>query len=164
GGGKIDLAKTNAPGIEDMGATDLSNTFPKWAPFVDARKADGSGHLMWLTFSSRRQYGLRTIQGTNLLIWMVAIDPDAILRGEDGSYPAFALPFQDLTTSNHIAQWTARVVPTGEDGGTPDPAHGSDGGSCLSIGDMCDPNDNRCCAGQACSENGPGIFLCKPSF
>ena len=34
--------------------------------------------------------------------------------GTDPSFPAFALPFQDITTSNHIAQWTETVVPIGK--------------------------------------------------
>jgi hypothetical protein len=28
----------------------------------------------------------------------------------DPSYPAFVLPFQDLNSSNHIAQWTEEIV------------------------------------------------------
>jgi len=41
---------------------------------------------------------------------MTAVDPDAAALGEDPSSPAFAVPFQDITTSNHIAQWTTQVV------------------------------------------------------
>ena len=41
---------------------------------------------------------------------MAAVDPDGVLAGHDPSYPAFALPFQDLTSSNHTAQWTTRIV------------------------------------------------------
>lgn len=163
GGARIALDRANAPGIEDRGAADLSNSFPKWAPFVDAQRADGSGRLMWLTFSSRRHYGLRPPIDTNQLLWMIAIDPDAILAGRDGSFAAFALPFQDLSTSNHIAQWTARIVPPSNDGGTPDPA--SDGGpGCISTGEFCDPNVDLCCAGTRCRENGPGIYVCKPEL
>jgi hypothetical protein len=40
---------------------------------------------------------------------MAAIDLDAP-PGTDPSFAAFALPFQDITTSNHIAQWTTEVV------------------------------------------------------
>jgi hypothetical protein len=40
---------------------------------------------------------------------MFAIDPDKVLAGEDGSYAPFFLPFQDLTTSNHIAEWTQHI-------------------------------------------------------
>ncbi|MBX2813825.1 MAG: hypothetical protein KTR25_18555 [Myxococcales bacterium] len=95
---------------------ELTNTFPKWAPFVDARTADKKGRLMWVTFSSRRRAGLhkqhqpRSDKPVNQLLWMAAIDPDAIIRGEDGSYAPFALPFQDFETSNHLAQWTQKVV------------------------------------------------------
>ena len=31
--------------------------------------------------------------------------------GTDPSFSAFCLPFQDITSSNHIAQWTTQVVP-----------------------------------------------------
>jgi hypothetical protein len=30
--------------------------------------------------------------------------------GQDPSSSAFRLPFQDVATSNHIAQWTAQIV------------------------------------------------------
>ena len=42
---------------------------------------------------------------------MAGVDPDRVAIGQDPSYPAFALPFQDISTSNHIAQWTTQVVP-----------------------------------------------------
>jgi hypothetical protein len=45
-----------------------------------------------------------------MLIWMVAVEPDKALAGEDPSSPAFAIPYQDLGTSNHIAQWTERII------------------------------------------------------
>ena len=42
---------------------------------------------------------------------MVGVDPSALnFFNQDPSYAAFCLPFQDVETSNHIAQWT-RVVP-----------------------------------------------------
>ena len=63
---------------------------------------------MWVTFSSNRNYGLRELSATQTLIWMAAIDPDA--PGDD-SYTAFTLPFQDLTTDNHTAQWAKEAVP-----------------------------------------------------
>ena len=64
---------------------------------------------MWLTFSSSRPMGLRSPPGVYL--WMAAVDPDQIAAGIDGSYPAFALPVQDFSTSNHIAQWAQQIVP-----------------------------------------------------
>ncbi len=153
GGAPISLAKANAPGIQDQGRANLTNSYPKWAPFVDPRDAQGGGRLMWMTFSSRRNYGLRTPDGSNTLIWMTAVDPDEVLAGRDGSAPAFALPFQDLGTSNHIAQWAAQIAP--------DPMEPTD---CLSAGDPCDPSNSLCCAGTQCTEQGPNIYLCRPQF
>jgi hypothetical protein len=119
----IALGKLNAPGVSDGANSSLTNSFPRWSPFVFKKSAQSEvsgSRLMWVTFSSARNYGLRppppsSISGgessTGTLIWMAAVDPDAIANGQDGSYPAFALPFQDVTTSNHIAQWTTTVVP-----------------------------------------------------
>jgi hypothetical protein len=45
-----------------------------------------------------------------MLIWMVAVEPDKALAGEDPSAAAFAIPYQDLDTSNHIAQWTEKII------------------------------------------------------
>jgi hypothetical protein len=42
------------------------------------------------------------------LIWMVGMQVGA--DGSDPSFTAFCLPFQDITTSNHIAQWTSVFV------------------------------------------------------
>jgi hypothetical protein len=41
---------------------------------------------------------------------MFAVDGAKVLAGQDGSFPAFFLPFQDFATSNHLAQWTERIV------------------------------------------------------
>ncbi|CAN5878720.1 hypothetical protein BH11MYX3_BH11MYX3_26440 [soil metagenome] len=108
GGATTQMTRANAPGIADNGQTSLTNTFPKWNPFVFARDKTG-GRLAWVTFASTRKYGLRNPPGSGTLIWMAAVDLDAP-AGIDPSYPAFALPFQDITTSNHIAQWTTQVV------------------------------------------------------
>lgn len=110
----------NTGGIRDNGNTSLANSFPKWCPFVFQRTGEQGSRLMWLTFSSTRRYGLRqpppspnpgdeTPVGT--LIWMTAIDPGQAAGGHDPTFPAFVLPFQDLTTSNHIAQWTEEAPP-----------------------------------------------------
>lgn len=109
GGAVTEMAHANAPGVADNGQTNLTNSFPKWNPFVFAKTREG-GRLAWVTFSSTRKYGLRNPPGNGTLIWMAAIDLDAP-AGSDASFAAFALPFQDITTSNHIAQWTTQVVP-----------------------------------------------------
>lgn len=102
----VRLDGSTKPGVEDGANTNLADTFPRFAPFQNGYHG---GRLFWATVSSRRHLGLRDPAGHQLL-WMFAIDPDKILAGQDGSYPAFFLPFQDLTTSNHIAQWTTQIV------------------------------------------------------
>jgi hypothetical protein len=112
----VALTNANSAGVADMGATALTNSFPKWAPFIE--QLDEMRQVLWLTFSSTRQYGLRpppppgsSSSGeskTGTLIWMVGmvLGPG----GADPSFTAFCLPFQDITTSNHIAQWTQTFV------------------------------------------------------
>ena len=111
----IALTNANMPGVADNGNLVLTNSYPKWAPFVQS--LDEMHKLIWVTFSSTRQYGLRSPSpntfdpdenSTDELLWMFAI----ILgpTGTDPSYAAFCLPFQDITTGNHIAQWTQTYV------------------------------------------------------
>jgi len=111
GGNPIALSKAN---LSDT----VGNSWPKWAPFMQCHR----GHrILWYTVSSARDYGLR-IQNPPLpsdpdagdprrwQIWMAAVDVDAADSGQDPSYPAFWLPFQNMGTGNHIAQWTKKVV------------------------------------------------------
>jgi hypothetical protein len=115
----VALDKCNAGGITDGMNKALTNSFPRWSPFVFKRTSETGSRLMWVTFSSTRNYGLRPPPPSanpggespvGTLIWMAAVDPDRVAAGQDGCYTAFALPFQDITTSNHIAQWTTKVV------------------------------------------------------
>jgi hypothetical protein len=108
GGTLTALDRANSPGVADGSTTALTNSFPKWNPFVFKSTTTG-GRLAWVTFSSTRKYGLRSPPGNGTLLWMAAVDLDAP-AGSDPSFVAFALPFQDITTSNHIAQWTTEVV------------------------------------------------------
>lgn len=120
------LANANKPGVADGATTNLGDTFPRSTPFITKHKA---GTLMWFTVSSRRKAGLRArfpnTQPNNVgntivanaeqlpdqtLLWMFAVDPAKVLAGQDGSYPGFFLPFQDLKTSNHMAEWTEKIV------------------------------------------------------
>src|SRR5882724_287747 len=105
----VEMARANGPGVADKGTTDLTNSFPKWSPFT-FQLAEGQS-LLWLTVSSIRQYGLRpppannsSESATGTLIWMVGVDPTSLANGQDPSFAAFCLPFQDIATSNHIAQ------------------------------------------------------------
>ncbi|MBI2390020.1 MAG: PD40 domain-containing protein [Deltaproteobacteria bacterium] len=82
------------------------DSWPKWTAAMQAYK---SGGLVWVTFSSRRAYGLRLAAGSTAQIWMTAFDPAKAKAGADPSYPAFWLPFQDGSSGNHIAQWVTKV-------------------------------------------------------
>jgi hypothetical protein len=120
GGAPIQLAKARAGG----------DSWPKWTP--DVQKYRGKS-LLWFTFSSRRAYGLRLANGTRAQIWMAALDPEAAAKGQDGSFPAFWLPFQDMGSGNHIAQWVTHVErkPCDQGGSQCDPGDTCDQGRCV---------------------------------
>jgi hypothetical protein len=105
-GQPIHLVRAGSPGVMDGATTQLSDTYPRFSPFLQKQ---GTGRLFWVTIASTRMGGLRSPAG-NRWLWMFAVDPDKVAAGQDGSYPGFFLPFQDLTTSNHIGQWTQKVV------------------------------------------------------
>jgi hypothetical protein len=81
------------------------DSWPKWSTQPHTYQG---GTMYWLTFASRRAYGLHS--GGNAQIWMVGIDADKALAGQDASFAAFYLPFQDSASGNHIAQWVETVV------------------------------------------------------
>jgi hypothetical protein len=97
GGAPVRLSKASDPG---------ALSWPKWAP---VRHDYYGGKIMWLTFASARAYGLRLAAGAQTQLWMMAFDPAKAALGEDPSYPAFWLPFQDIGGGNHIAQWSTKV-------------------------------------------------------
>jgi hypothetical protein len=172
----IDLAALNV-------ADGLTNSWPRWSPFVQTYKGH---HILWVTFSSNRDYGLHLVNKgfdncyppegpmcdqpqplskmgvgyTNCAqpqIWMAAVivDPDPSLDATDRSFPAFWLPFQDVTSHNHSAQWVEQIVGGGPpDGGTD--AGGTDAGgdaatgTCGEVGASCSVGcctDTVCCQG-----------------
>jgi hypothetical protein len=106
GSPKVLLTKASTPGVVDGAGTAVGDTFPRSTPF---KTKHNGGTLMWLTVASRRAPGYR-VKGGAQLLWMIAVDPAKIGQGLDGSYPAFFLPFQDFATSNHIGQWTEKIV------------------------------------------------------
>jgi hypothetical protein len=110
---KVLVAPTSGGAAVDLTAANVvvGNSWPKFAPLA---QTFAGKPVFWLTFSSRRDYGLRLQQAGKTQdmqiaqIWMVAVSPERAMAG-DGGYPAFWLPFQDITTGNHIAQWTEKV-------------------------------------------------------
>jgi hypothetical protein len=125
GASAVRLDNAARPGVADQlypppqtnaGPGDLMDTYPKPAPFLISHRGKTLG---WFTVGSQRRAGLRKFyphasvvgdDATQSLLWMFALDAAAVKNGQDGSYPGFFLPFQDLTTSNHMAQWTQRIV------------------------------------------------------
>ena len=93
-----------------------TNSWPRWNPFI---VQEPTGNLMYFTFSSTRDYGIEIIQPNpptqqNPLqpqVWMAAFDPAKAMMNVDPSSTAFWMPFQDVKSHNHIAQWTATFIP-----------------------------------------------------
>lgn len=92
----------------------LGNSWPKWTPHVEMyMNQEVAEPLYWVTFSSRRSYGLRLQQDGRAAdsrtsqLWMAAVRSNG---DADPSAPAFWLPFQNLREGNHISQWVETVV------------------------------------------------------
>ncbi|HLL24040.1 MAG TPA: hypothetical protein VK427_18035, partial [Kofleriaceae bacterium] len=104
-------------------ANGLTNSWGRWAPFQQTVGATADP-IYWITVSSKRDFGVRRLNstqpdsnanGTNEdektpQIWMSPFYTARAAAGQDPSGPAFRLPFQNLTSNNHIAQWTERVI------------------------------------------------------
>jgi len=149
------VALTNANASPNPNDTPgrLTNSFPKWSPFTGAG-LDGGSKLMWMTFSSTRNYGLLvppppSAAGEAIassFLWMVAVDPSKLSQGLDPSYPPFVLPVQQFTTSNHIGQWTEFA-----------PVCGNLSQSCSTSAPCCtgfvcaDDSENPCADGATCT-------------
>jgi hypothetical protein len=87
----------------------LTNSWARWVPFAQTFGPDNE-KLFYLTFSSQRPFGVRIPDGRRPQIWMTPVFPSRAAAGQDPSGNAFRVPFQDVNTSNHIAQWTQAVV------------------------------------------------------
>ncbi len=76
---------------------DLTNSWPRWSPLPD-------DDILWLTFSSRRDYGYTATAGEPQ-VWVSAFDPTKADKGQDPSGPAFWLVGQDPVENNHVPVW-----------------------------------------------------------
>jgi hypothetical protein len=165
GAAPIDLEKAN--GSPAASPVPWSNSYPRWAPFVQTYKGS---KLLWFTFSSTRDYGLRILnhkpgmyqcypadsaetpgashhaafapQCQEPQLWMAPLTFSENASNRDPSFPAFWIPYQDMTTHNHTAQWTEQaVIP-------PPPADA--GCTCSMLGGPCGAaNSCGCCAGHS---------------
>ncbi|MSP62956.1 MAG: hypothetical protein EXR72_22000 [Myxococcales bacterium] len=99
GGTPVDLALVNAS----------ASSWPKWG--TAPHRFKGST-IFWLTFSSRRAIGLRhpmLMGAPTSQLWMVPVDAAKLGQGIDPNFPPIRLPFQDINTGNHIAQWVEKI-------------------------------------------------------
>lgn len=85
------------------------NSWGKWAPFGQTLGTTQEP-MFWITVSSVRNFGVRLFNEDRPQIWMTPFFPNRATAAQDPSAPAFRLPFQNIGSSNHIAQWTERVV------------------------------------------------------
>ncbi len=112
GGTPIQLAAAN------FAAGGLTNSWGRWAPFAQTVGA-ARDPIFWITVSSKRDFGVRRMNSIEVdeknktpQIWMAPFFTAQATAGQDPSAAAFRLPFQNLTSNNHIAQWTERAVVT----------------------------------------------------
>jgi hypothetical protein len=89
--------------------TGLTNSWGRWAPFPQTFGPNGET-MYWVTTSSKRDFGVRLVGADRPQIWMTPFFPDRAAMGMDPSDVMFRLPFQDIVTNNHIAQWTQQIV------------------------------------------------------
>ena len=172
----VDLANANGSPVNIASA--LSNSYPRFAPFVQSYKGK---KLYWVTFSSTRDYALRVLNHKDGMypcypsdsyewpgsvhanlpdvscqhpqLWMapILVDPSGTVTS-DPSGVAFWIPYQDATSHNHLASWMWR----------PPSAAGTDGGStscgCAMSGAPCGPANGGCgcCAGSGLVCSGDG--------
>ena len=180
GGTPIDLEKAN--GSSASAKIPLSNSYPRWAPFVQSYHGN---KILWFTFSSTRDYGVRILNGKTGLVqcypadsaewpggmhggmfaanckepqlWMAPITfTEAQSATMDPSGAAFWIPYQDMTTHNHTAQWTwiPNPPPPPPDAGGPPPCTcsmvygpcGAANGGC----GCCDGHDLVCTGSGQC--------------
>ncbi len=96
----------------------LTNSWGRWAPFEQSLGTNNE-QIYWITVSSKRDFGVRRMNSLETMenlktpqIWMTPFFTGRAGAGQDPSIAAFRLPFQNLLSNNHIAQWTERVVTT----------------------------------------------------
>jgi hypothetical protein len=155
----------------------VTNSWARWAPFVQSYKGaqilwvtmsstrdygvriqnDGLENCYPTESPQVAPYSTRTIAAKNLTpectraqLWMAAIRLNAtdVAAGKDVSFPPFWLPFQDITTNNHLGQWAQRAYT-----GTCDAA-AADAGA---------PGAAGCAAGLCCDNGACAPCLTPPA-
>jgi hypothetical protein len=90
-------------------AAGQTNSWGRWAPFPQTYGSSGEA-MYWITVSSKRNFGVRLVGVAEPQLWMSPFFADRAAAGMDPSVPMFWLPFQNINSHNHIAQWTQAIV------------------------------------------------------
>ena len=80
-----------------------------WAKWTPSTLQYYGGTIAFVTFTTEAPYGLRLAKGQQAQLFMAAFDGAIAASGQDGSFPAIWLPFQDISSGNRIAQWVTKV-------------------------------------------------------
>jgi hypothetical protein len=163
-----DLAALNA---DPTNGGLVTNSWARWAPFVQSYKGgqilwltmsstrdyglriqnDGLQNCYPTESPKGAPYSTRTFTSTSLSpactrtqLWMAAVKLDAngVAAGNDVSFPAFWLPFQDMTTNNHLGQWAQRSYTGTCNAAAADAGAAPDAGGCA---------PGLCCDNGACA-------------
>jgi hypothetical protein len=109
GGAPTLLANANGAGA-------FANAWPRFAPSHGSFRGQT---LYWMSFSSRRPYGLQVNSGVTPIaarpqLWLAAVTAGGV-AGVDPSFAPVWLPGQDANlaapTGNHTPQWVAIAAP-----------------------------------------------------
>ena len=148
----------------------VTNSWARWAPFVQSYKGgqilwltmsstrdyglriqnDGLENCYPKESPAGAPYSTRPINQTNTpgctrsQLWMAAIKLDAagVAAGKDVSFPPFWLPFQDLSTNNHLGQWAQQAFSGTCNAAAADAGAAPDAGGCA---------PGLCCFTGACA-------------
>ncbi len=92
--GTIDIRLDNANADGD-----IQNSYPRWGPLPD-------DDVLWLAFSSRREYPLDPSMQPQ--IWIVGVNPELAREGVDPSATPLWLPGQSIINDNHLPVWWSK--------------------------------------------------------
>jgi hypothetical protein len=173
-------------------AMGIENNMPTWAPSTGP-------DVQWVAFASKRDYGFVLCSPTGSTaaacattskigsgkqqIWIAAIDVTKLGGSEDPSYPAFRVPFMELTEDCHRPFWALDALKddgnagaggsgtagsSGNGGaGSAGTSAGAGGGggmggtaACVDLHGDC--SAGVCCSGLECTPDANGdVFTCE---
>jgi len=180
-----ELVRANTLVNDTTVATGIENNMPTWAP-------SAAPDTQWVAFASLRDYGYVLRKGSTYgegrqQLWIAAIDT-AKLGSGDPSFPAFRVPFQELTEDCHRPFWAEDALKPPPDAGPPPPDAGppppmdagpdivdasppmdagtpppdvTDAPMCIGQGGDC--TSGRCCTPLQCTPDSTGTtYTCQP--